>query len=106
MITPNLSVRAEYLALALTDSTVLPDRVVPHMGSIDCIGFTVMGAPATRQCKMSFRLWEQIARLGYVALKAGRPEIITGLINMRDGCPLLAQSGHSTALSGCLLSGE
>jgi opacity protein-like surface antigen len=31
MITPNLSVRAEYLALALTDSTVLPDSLLRRL---------------------------------------------------------------------------
>jgi outer membrane immunogenic protein len=57
MITPNLSVRAEYLALALTDSTVSPDRVVRP---INCTSSPTQ----TRECQISFQLWEQIARLG------------------------------------------
>ena len=64
MITPNLSLRAEYLALVLTDSTVSPYSIVKAPSGIDCAGGNFMGAPATRQCLMSFQLSEQIARIG------------------------------------------
>jgi outer membrane immunogenic protein len=67
MITPNLSLRAEYLALALTDSTVSASSIVQgkNQGNFaDCVGGIFNGAPATRQCQMSFQLSEQIARIG------------------------------------------
>ena len=60
MITPNLSLRAEYLALVLTDSTVSPYSIVKAPSGIDCAG----GAAGTRQCLLSFQLSEQIARIG------------------------------------------
>lgn len=64
MITPNLSLRAEYLALSLTDSTVSASSIVKAKNGIDCVGGIFNGAPATRQCQMSFQLSEQIARIG------------------------------------------
>ena len=64
MITPNLSLRAEYLALVLTDSTVSPYSVVKAIDAIDCAGGNFNGGPATRQCPMSFQLSEQIVRIG------------------------------------------